>query len=250
MSELQVESGATEQELEPKSKTAQPSSKGVHAVNSQVSQTARDQQSSSRNPQNKPGKKGAEQKSVPAEQPEQEPSSSEANFAELEARLGERIADEVERRFQSAKDRRWAQLEKQYGALRQAQRVQGMNSNEQRRGASSIDDSWVMARAQHILEGAGLANDPEVLELFHEGQYTPDVEGYLDLLGDITEVTLRRANRPHASAAAVAQPGGSNLPEPDLRDEYEQRRKRLRPGDVGALMELKREFRQKGLNVY
>ena len=107
-----------------------------------------------------------------------------------------------------------------------------------------------MARAQQILESAGMANDPQALELIHEGQYTPDVQGYLDLLGDLTELTLRRTNRPRAGAATVAQPGGSHLPEPDLRQEYDQRKKRLRPGDVGALMELKREFRRKGLEVY
>ena len=37
---------------------------------------------------------------------------------------------------------------------------------------------------------------------------------------------------------------------PDLRAEYERRVGALRPGDVAGLLDLKREFRKKGLEVY
>jgi len=57
--------------------------------------------------------------------------------------------------------------------------------------------------------------------------------------------------RPAARASHVIQPSGGGLPPaPDLRAEYEQRVATLRPGDVAGLMEVKREFRKKGLEVY
>ncbi|MCH7662622.1 MAG: hypothetical protein IH859_01980 [Chloroflexi bacterium] len=93
-------------------------------------------------------------------------------------------------------------------------------------------------------------NDPEVQALMRAGQYSPDTEGYLDFLGDITKLALQRAARPTPTAASAAQPGGGGTPEPDLRSEYDLRKTSLRPGDVNALMELKREFRQKGLDVF
>jgi len=39
-------------------------------------------------------------------------------------------------------------------------------------------------------------------------------------------------------------------PAPDLRAEYERRVGALRPGDVAGLLDLKREFRKRGLEVY
>jgi len=56
---------------------------------------------------------------------------------------------------------------------------------------------------------------------------------------------------PAARASHVIQPSGGGLPPaPDLRAEYEQRVATVRPGDVAGLMEVKREFRKKGLEVY
>lgn len=57
--------------------------------------------------------------------------------------------------------------------------------------------------------------------------------------------------RPAARASHVIQPSGGGLPPaPDLRTEYETRVAAVRPGDVAGLMEIKREFRKKGLEVY
>ena len=57
--------------------------------------------------------------------------------------------------------------------------------------------------------------------------------------------------RPAARASHVIQPSGGGLPPaPDLRAEYEKRVAAVRPGDVAGLMEIKREFRKKGLEVY
>ena len=53
-----------------------------------------------------------------------------------------------------------------------------------------------------------------------------------------------------AKASHLIQPSGGGLPAPDLRQEYERRVGALRPGDVAGLMEVKREFRKRGLEVY
>ena len=59
------------------------------------------------------------------------------------------------------------------------------------------------------------------------------------------------SKRPMARPSHVVQPLGSGLPlASDLRAEYEQRVRGLQPGDVGSLVEIKREFRRKGLEVY
>jgi len=165
-------------------------------------------------------------------------------LAELEQRLSERIADEVERRFQSAKDKRWSQLEKQYGALSELAETLSKQSAARREG------DWAPAKAREVLEAAGLANDPEVVDLITHGQYTPGLEGYAELLGDITELVLGRAGRAPASPASVAQPSGGGTPEPDLQAEYEKEKGRLRPGDVNGLTELKRRYRAKGLDIF
>jgi hypothetical protein len=64
-------------------------------------------------------------------------------------------------------------------------------------------------------------------------------------------VTAQPPERPAARASHVIQPSGGGLPPaPDLRTEYETRLASVRPGDVAGLMEIKREFRKKGLEVY
>lgn len=62
---------------------------------------------------------------------------------------------------------------------------------------------------------------------------------------------LPARGQPVAKASHVIQPSGGGLPAaPDLRAEYERRVSGLRPGDVAGLMEVKREFRKRGLEVY
>ncbi|QYK51825.1 MAG: hypothetical protein KF701_04840 [Anaerolineales bacterium] len=51
-------------------------------------------------------------------------------------------------------------------------------------------------------------------------------------------------------ASRVIPPGGAGAPAPDLREEYARRLGALRPGDLAAVLELKREFRKRGLEVY
>lgn len=171
--------------------------------------------------------------------------------AEFEERIGERIAAEVERRFQSAKDKRWARLERQIGALKESQKSMGEGKSEKiDRKSQIINEDWLARKTHELLEAAGLSEDPEVRSLFLDEGYGPNLEGYVELLGDITEIALRRVGRPRGRAATVMQPTGGGTPEPDLRGDYELRRAKLRPGDINGLLELKREFRKKGLAIF
>lgn len=196
--------------------------------------------------------------SQPSEAPRDQQTSTsqnpleQATPAELEERLGARIADEVERRFQSAKDKRWANLERQFGALSDFQASLRAQDDEPSSptAASDQSDDWLARKTHDLLDSAGLVDDPEVQTMMRAGEYSPDVNGYLDFLGDITKLALQRAGRPSANSASAAQPGGGGTPEPDLRSEYDLRKTSLRPGDVNGLMELKREYRAKGLDVF
>ena len=160
--------------------------------------------------------------------------------------LAEHIRQEVERRFQSAKDRRWAQLEKQYGELKQQQ------SGAPAQGEAddiSAAPAKLLARASRMIADAGLANDPQLGDILESDAYGEGVEGYLALLEDITRLALKRAAKAPASAGSVAQPGGGTA-QHDLRQAYEARKRALRPGDVDGLMALKQLFRGQGLDVF
>ncbi|MDH3944362.1 MAG: hypothetical protein OEV06_09750, partial [Anaerolineae bacterium] len=161
------------------------------------------------------------------------------------------IAEEVERRFQSAKDKRWARLERQFGALKEFKEAfDGEKSDAVGRNAATYDDDWLAKKTREFVEAAGLSNDAEMKALLQEGEYSPDVEGYVDMLGDITELALRRAGRRRGQPATVVQPTGGGAPQPDLRNQYDQRKSKLRPGDINGLLDLKREFRKKGLEIF
>ena len=175
---------------------------------------------------------------------EQTSSEQDRPGSQLERQIEERISAEVERRFQSAKDKRWAQLERQYGALSEFQKA--LDGPETSQGKA---DSWVVEKAHGLLKMAGLENDPEVSALLRERPYAADTDGYVALLSDLTEMVLRRNGRGTTSAAAVTQASGG-LPVNDLREDYELRKRQLAVGDVNGLMALKREFRAKGLDIF
>jgi hypothetical protein len=169
---------------------------------------------------------------------------------ELDEHISEHIRQEVERRFQSAKDRRWAQLEKQYGHLHELSERTGP-------GVPKVQVSYVeslegefIGRAARLLDRVGLGNDPEAVALMQENAHSQDKESYLDMMEDLVSMTLRRVGREEAPATAVIQPGGGIAPVEDLQGAYERRKKKLRPGDVNGLMALKKEFREKGLEVF
>jgi hypothetical protein len=173
---------------------------------------------------------------------DQQPSQPEGT---LDTQLVEHIRQEIDRRFQSAKDKRWAQLEKQYGELNQLMEGKPSNGDE-----AEPPESQVMERIHRLTATAGLANDPRVVALLQQEQFSDDLEGYLGLLEEITLLVLEQGKTKPVSAASVIQPGGGQAPLPDLRQAYEVRRRKLRPGDVDGLTALKREFRGKGLQVY
>jgi hypothetical protein len=85
----------------------------------------------------------------------------------------------------------------------------------------------------------------------------PEAQAELRLLRELTELAAKRTGSPIGSPAGSAgkashaiQPSGGGLPAPDLRAEYERRVAVLRPGDVAGLMEVKREFRKRGMEIY
>lgn len=178
-----------------------------------------------------------------AEQSSSPPAEHEDELSALEARLETRIQEEVERRFQSAKDKRWAQLEKQYGELRDLTR----SGSETAADVGGDSGATALTRARRLLAQAGLDADPEALNLLKGYSEAPGRGARL--LIEVAELALRRIKREPVNAGTVIQPGGG-MAAPDLRADYERALKRVRPGDVAGLTELKRAFRKKGLEVY
>ncbi len=163
----------------------------------------------------------------------------------LDEQLSAHIQQEIERRFQSAKDKRWAQLEKQYGELSQLME-QGTSAQVSAEPAAP----GMFQRIHKLVQRAGLDNDPRMVTVLQRANTSEGLDGYLSILEDITGLVLGEATDQLVSAASVVQPGGGQAPLPDLRQSYEARKRQLRPGDVDGLTALKREFRGKGLQVY
>lgn len=133
--------------------------------------------------------------------------------AELRAgldRLEEQIEEAIERRLQSGKDRHLRRLERELQALKETVTLQNAASKAEK-------------------ERAAPAGPPRN-DAGDEGASAPSAP--------------RRASH-------VIQPSGGGLPPaPDLRAEYERRVSAVRPGDVARLLEVKREFRKRGLEVF
>lgn len=163
----------------------------------------------------------------------------------LDEQLSAHIQQEIERRFQSAKDKRWAQLEKQYGELSQLME-QGLSAQ----GDAEPAAPGMFDRIHKQVQRAGLANDPRLVAVLQREDYSDDLDGYLSILDDITSLVLGKVSDQVVSAASVVQPGGGQAPLPNLHQSYEARKRQLRPGDVDGLTALKREFRRKGLQIY
>jgi hypothetical protein len=109
-------------------------------------------------------------------------------------------------------------------------------------------DLPALYQVMRVLQKANLENDPEALRLLRTARGNgPQAE--VKLVGDLAELALRRLEK-RGRASMVIQPSGGGAPRPDLRSEYEKRVGALRPGDLAGLMEVKREFRSRGLEVY
>jgi hypothetical protein len=184
----------------------------------------------------------------------------QTSHTELDGRISEHIRQEVERRFQSAKDKRWAQLEKQYGHLHELSELTGSaipqvgtsqrKASQRKAFQEKAMEGEVIWRAAMLLERVGLGNDPEAVSLMQGIAHSQDEEGYLEMMEDLVALTLRRNGLEGTPDASVIQPSGGITPVQSLQEAYEQRKKGLRPGDVNGLMALKKEFREKGLDVF
>ncbi|MCW5838959.1 MAG: hypothetical protein KIT29_03510 [Anaerolineales bacterium] len=77
----------------------------------------------------------------------------------------------------------------------------------------------------------------------------PDVQALVATAADALQ-RLARWGAPQGRASLAIPPGGGGAPPADLPAEYRRRMAALRPGNLAAVVELKREFRQRGLEVY
>ena len=100
--------------------------------------------------------------------------------------------------------------------------------------AQAADAASAFRAALRLLQGSEVGSSPKALRL----------------LADLAELAQGGAPTPQSRASHVIQPSGGGLPAPDLRAEYEKRVGELRPGDIAGLMELKREFRKRGMEVW
>lgn len=129
----------------------------------------------------------------------------------------------------------------------QLEKLNGLTSQDE--GTDAEADLPALYQVLRVLQKANLENDPEALRLLRQARGNgPQAE--IKLVGDLAELALRRLEKRGARASTVIQPSGGGVPRPDLRAEYEKRVGALRPGDVSGLMEVKREFRGRGLEVY
>ncbi len=173
-----------------------------------------------------------------------------------EARLTALVREEVERRFQSAKDKRWTQLEKQYRELSELRAQIGTpeegDAPAEEGGRDQGED--LAARVMALARLPGLRANEEATARLLRHKADGGTDGYLALLEELLALVLgdapgQGAAVSSASAASAVTPGGSAAPA-DLVQAYQRRKAMLRPGDVNALTALKREFRQKGLDVF
>lgn len=94
-----------------------------------------------------------------------EPSDAEASLPELpevEDALSAQVREAIDRRFQSAKDKRWAELERQYGALAAHPPPDGEALRA--RAAALAEQASLMEVAALSAPDFGLAQYLEVLE--------------------------------------------------------------------------------------
>ncbi|MBT3239375.1 MAG: hypothetical protein HON98_02605 [Chloroflexi bacterium] len=165
----------------------------------------------------------------------------------LNSQILKEIQEEIGRRFQSAKDKRWAQLEKQYGALSE---MQSNSASSETSSPAEINPEKFQENIGELVNDLGIGDDPQIIDLLKEKGELTNLEEYFDLVNKITMKVLGKAQKATASAGSVIQPTGGNAPLEDLQEVYDRRKGKLRPGDVNGLLALKREFRGKGLKIY
>ena len=162
-----------------------------------------------------------------------------------EKEIAKKIQSEIERRFQSAKDKRWAKLEKQYEDLRDQ-----FENNKQTDVEKNELELDILKRSENLLKKAKLSNHPELLNKMSSGVYSKGVSGYVQFLEDVSELILKSVDGKPENISGVVQPGGGTVPSQDLKSLYESARKKLTPGDLNGLTALKRDFRKRGLEIF
>ncbi len=171
----------------------------------------------------------------------------------MEDALIEMIEQEVSKRFQSAKDKRWTQLEKQYGDLSELREmVAELLEKSPAPPAAPGEETSLADRVAALGEYPGLKAHNTARTMLSARGAPQDLTSYTQLLEDLLMVThgVKDGSLPTPVTPATAvTPGGSNAAG-DLWQAYQRRKRQLRPGDVNALTALKREFRNKGLNVF
>jgi hypothetical protein len=117
------------------------------------------------------------------------------------------------------------------------------DEREDVRGADKSTEALLRVTDPRVqaLKDANLEGDPEALQLLGDT--------FASLGEGLASLAVGRQPRPAARASHAIQPSGG-MPVPDLRGEYEHRVAALRPGDIAGLMEAKREFRKRGLEIY
>ncbi|MFN2143709.1 MAG: hypothetical protein ACK2T7_00075 [Anaerolineales bacterium] len=172
------------------------------------------------------------------------------------------VEKEVNRRFQSVKDKRWAQLEKQYRDLSTLRQdadalLAAVEAAEMAAETAVSEPAGIGAEAleEKILSLAnlpGIRGNEDATALILRHREAGDLGDYLDLVEGLLALTLGQGddNPPAAvTAASAVTPGGGQAVD-DLAQEYLRRRSQIRPGDINALTALKREFRRKGHEVF
>lgn len=172
-----------------------------------------------------------------------------------EARLAALVREEVERRFQSAKDKRWAELEKQYGSLSElAEKLGDAQPEEEPQSNKPTEITQDLAgRVQVLAKLPNLKENEDVRALLLRHARPENLEGYTALLEDLLRLStgggVAEETKNISTPASAVIPGGSDAPA-DLQQAYQRRKRALRPGDINAITALKREFRQRGLDVF
>jgi hypothetical protein len=196
---------------------------------------------------------GDQPTSPPERQPETDRSVGNGQ-SPIPAELRELISKEIDRRFQSAKDKRWAQLEKQYGKLiEHSQEQEHQLPHEDDGGPQLSPEARVLEQAEALLTRLGLRSNPQAEALLGQQDALKGPGGYLDLIDQVLEIILSQAveaEQETPSPAGLIAPSGGMISKTDLGAVYQQRKAQIRPGDVNALTALKREFREKGLNIF
>ncbi len=162
-------------------------------------------------------------------------SKKQLRIAEL---VKDQVGEEIKQELKQVSEKLETRLEKL--------ETKAGNSGDETGGAADAPPIYQILNA---LQQPGFENDPEALRLLRQARgQGPQAE--LRLLADLAGLALKRLEKPSTKGSTVILPSGGGLPAPDLRTEYEKCVRALRAGDIDGLMEAKREFRRRGMEIW